>query len=202
MFFHNFKNPNSVPNLINLNWRTLILKLGFIDQSFHSSITEPNMHPTPLTTLIPCIWTHYRSRCRRETASHSRSRSLSRCRCAPLRHHPYLQPTTQVVATWSSSRNRFVRTIVRAVADAMVRGWRRSGGLPERPGAALGLKRESELFTVMQKHMLLVAWLSSKRMVLGLQYVWINSSHLMSSVFFFFFGGGKYQPWLGFWNDT
>jgi len=47
--------------------------------------------------------------------------------------------------------------IVRAVADAMVHGWRRGGGLPERPGAALGLKRESEPFTLMQKHMLLVA---------------------------------------------
>jgi len=50
-----------------------------------------------------------------------------------------------------------VRTIVRAVADAMVRGWRRGGGLPERPSAVLGLKRESEPFTLMQKHMLLVA---------------------------------------------
>jgi len=54
MFFHNFKNPNSIPNLINPHWRTLILKLGFMDQSFHSSITEPNLHPTSLMAL-----THY-----------------------------------------------------------------------------------------------------------------------------------------------
>jgi len=178
MFFHNFKNPNSVPNLINPNGKTLILKLGFMDQSFYSSITEPNMHPTSLTTLTPCIRTHYQSRCRRGTASHRRSRSLSRCRCAPLRHHPYLRTSSCGdrgsvrielspgcgkhglgrdnigVEVWCDA---VVRAIVCAVVGAMVCGWRRGGGLPERPGAALGLKRESEPFMQMQKLVPLVA---------------------------------------------